>query len=65
MFRQDIISKKFELVYPDRFEPATAEQCKGLEEWAVWTAEGIEHRLNEHFAKKEKVVVTGKLDLVS
>ncbi len=64
MYRQDIFTKKFELVYLDRLEPATAEQCKGLEEWAVWTAQGIEHRLNEHFTKKGKVVVTDELELV-
>ncbi len=54
MYRQDIITKKFELVYLDRLEPATEEQCKGLEEWAVWTAEGIEHRLLAYYTKKNQ-----------
>jgi hypothetical protein len=53
MFKQDIFTKKYQLVYPDRFEPATEEQCKGLERWSVWTAEGIENRLIAHYTNKE------------
>jgi hypothetical protein len=64
MYRQDIFTKKFELVYPDRLEPATEEQCKELEEWAVWTAEGVEHRLNEHFTKKLQEKVEENLELI-
>ena len=64
MYRQDIITKKFELVYLDRLEPATEEQCKGLEQWSVWTAEGIEHRLNEYFTKQKEKVVIEDMELV-
>jgi len=52
-YKQDIFTKKCQLVYPDRFEPATEEQCKDLERWSVWTAEGIEHRLEKHFVSKK------------
>lgn len=44
MFKREAFTKKLELVYSDRFEPATEEQCNGLERWSVWTAQGIEKR---------------------
>ena len=64
MYKQDLATQKCELVYPDRFEPATEEQCKGLERWSVWTAQGIEQRLEKHFASKEKPVLEKDLELV-
>ncbi len=56
-FKQDIFTKKCQLVYPDRFEPATEEQCKGLERWSVWTAEGIANRLLAHYTKKTQAEI--------
>lgn len=45
MYRQDVLTNKVELIYPDRIEPTDVENCKGFEKWAVWTKEGIEARL--------------------
>lgn len=53
MFKQDIFTKKLELVYYNRFEPATENECKGLERWSVWTAEGIEKRIIAYYTNKE------------
>ncbi len=53
MFKQDVFTKKLELVYYNRFEPATENECKGLERWSVWTAEGIEKRMIAYYANKE------------
>jgi len=53
MYKKEIgHPEKVQLVYFDRFESATLEDCKDLEVWAVWTAEGIEKRLNQYFKKK-------------
>lgn len=47
-FRQDVISKVLSL-YQDGIErPATREECEGLERAAVWSAEHIENRLDDH-----------------
>jgi len=54
MFRQSTLKpERIELVYFDRFEKATPEQCTGLERWAVWNLEGIEQRLNDFYENKE------------
>ena len=54
MFRQSTLKpERIELVYFDRFEKATPEQCTGLERWAVWNLEGIEQRLHDFYGNKE------------
>ncbi len=65
MFKQDIFTKKLELVYYDRFEPATEEECNGLERWSVWTAEGIEKRIIAYYTstKAENKIPTLEKEL--
>lgn len=52
-------------IHPDRFfliengirRPATKEECKGLERSAVWTQEGMQRRLNDHYAGRKNYYI--------
>jgi len=52
-------------IHPDHFflvengvrRPATKEECKGLERSAVWTPEGIQRRLNDHYAGRKNYYI--------
>lgn len=37
--------------------PATKDECQGLERSAVWTPEGIQDRLNDHYAGRKNFYV--------
>lgn len=41
----DIISKKFSIYYKGEFLPSTEDECKGLEQAAVWDANHIVDRI--------------------
>lgn len=47
-FKQDAISKSLSLYQNGIERPATSEECKGLERAAVWSAQHIESRLEDH-----------------
>ena len=49
-FKQDSISKRLSLYQDGRETPATLEDCQGLENAAIWSANHIEDRLRDHFA---------------
>ncbi|RYD84146.1 MAG: hypothetical protein EOP84_06330 [Verrucomicrobiaceae bacterium] len=49
-YKFDCISRSFSLYRGQLEEPATREQCLGLERAAVWSAAHVESRLNDHFA---------------
>ncbi len=53
-YKWDMISKKFSVYEGDGQErPATLEECTNLECAAVWSAEHVESRLEDHFAGRE------------
>jgi len=47
-FKQDAISKAFSLYQSGIERPAAKEECEGLERAAVWSAQHIESRLEDH-----------------
>lgn len=47
-FKQDAISKALSLYQSGVERPATKEECEGLERAAVWSAQHIESRLEDH-----------------
>jgi hypothetical protein len=47
-FKQDAISKTLSLYQNGIERPATREECDGLERAAVWSAQHIESRLEDH-----------------
>ncbi len=49
-YKFDSIAKRFSLYRGHSEEPATREQCLGLECAAVWSAVHVESRLDDHFA---------------
>lgn len=49
-FKQDAISKTLSLCQGGIERPATKEECEGLERAAVWSAQHIESRLEDHLA---------------
>lgn len=59
-------------IIPDRFfiehkgvrRPATKEECYGLERASVWTPEGIQKRLNDHYAGRKNYFVEKARNLV-
>ena len=53
-YSQDILNPtKFEIHFDNYSRPATQEECLGLEVDSIWTYEGIEERLNDHYANRE------------
>ena len=58
-FRQDALDKKLSTYWTDpqtgepHEEPADADDVRGLEAAAVWSAEHVEDRLRDHFAGVE------------
>ncbi|MBP6740218.1 MAG: immunity 26/phosphotriesterase HocA family protein [Leptospiraceae bacterium] len=61
-FIQDALNPdKFFIVEKGIRRPASKEECRGLERVAVWTPEGIQKRLNDHYAgRKNKSVEADK-----
>ena len=59
-FIQDALNpEKFFIVENGVRRPASKEECSGLERIAVWTPEGIQKRLNDHYAgRKNKSMKT-------
>lgn len=51
----DKISGKFEIYKAGDIRPANKEQCIGLEQAAVWEANHIEDRLEDHYAERKCV----------
>lgn len=51
-FKQDAISKALSIYQNGIERPASREECEGLECAAVWSAEHVESRLEDHFAGK-------------
>lgn len=49
-FKRDLISKKLARYRGGVTCPASAQECQGLENAAVWSAEHVESRLEDHFA---------------
>jgi len=49
-FKQDAISKRLSLYRSGEERPATYEECLPLERAAVWSAEHVEIRLEDHLA---------------
>ena len=49
-FKFDRIARTFSLYRDGHETPATQDQCVGLECAAVWSAEHVESRLDDHFA---------------
>jgi len=49
-YKFDRIARRFSLYRGPSEEPATREQCLGLECTAVWSAVHVESRLDDHFA---------------
>ena len=57
-YTQDVLNPlKYSLVYSDKKVEAKKEECKGLEFWAIWSAENIEKRLNDHFFGRKNLYV--------
>lgn len=53
-FIQDALNPdKFFIVEKGVRRPASKEECRGLERVAVWTPEGIQKRLNDHYAGRK------------
>ncbi len=53
----DFRTDHFVLVENGVRRPATKEECKGLERSAVWTPEGIQRRLNDHYAGRKNYYI--------
>ena len=51
-YKFDRIARSFSLYRGHSEEPATREQCLGLECAAVWSAVHVESRLDDHFAER-------------
>lgn len=58
-FKQDAISRALSLYREGVERPATIEECLGLERAAVWSAEHVESRLEDHFAGQPNKWVEG------
>jgi hypothetical protein len=56
--KQDPLTGALSIYWDGHEEPATLEDCAGLEIAAVWSANHIEDRLRDHFAGKTSKWVT-------
>ncbi|TAD97672.1 MAG: hypothetical protein EAZ97_12065 [Bacteroidetes bacterium] len=57
-YSQDILSpSKFEIRHKRASRSVTKEECMGLESSLIWTYNGMENRLNDHYAKRYNKLV--------
>lgn len=57
MYTEDVLTGKYLIFENGEQREASKEEIKGLESYTVWTPEGIEKRLNDHYANRKNEFV--------
>ncbi len=57
MYTEDVLTGKYLIYENGKHREAAKEEIKGLESYVVWTHEGIEKRINDHYANRKNVFV--------